>query len=212
MRSCRSLKILLAVLVLGLPSSASSSGAILKEVRGKVLVRAQGEKKFERASAGAPLLFGDEIKSLRSSSAHVVFSNGDVVLIKQNTQFILKGDEKKTFLSFSFGEFLIGLKRKLGDGESFQVKTPAAVAAVRGTLFWGLSDDKSATTYASFGNFISITAAEKTILLEPGEIVKIPFGLPPEESKPSGVALTFLDTFGINGSIQGLEALVDLPK
>ena len=134
------------------------------------------------------------------------------VLIKQNTQFLLNGTEKKTFLSFSFGEFLIGIKRKLGDGESFQVKTPAAVAAVRGTLFWGLSDAESATTYASFGNFISITAAEKTILLEPGEIVKIPFGKAPEESKPSEVPLTFLDTFGINGSIQGLDSLVDLHK
>lgn len=207
-----SLKILLTAILLALPSFARAAGAVLKEVRGKVLVRAQGEKKFERASAGDPLLFGDEIKSLKNSSAHVVFSNGDVVLIKQNTQFLLKGDEKKIFLSFSFGEFLIGLKRKLGNGESFQVKTPAAVAAVRGTLFWGLSDAESATTYASFGNFISITAAEKTILLEPGELVKIPFGKAPGESKPSGVPLTFLDTFGINGSIQGLDALVDLHK
>lgn len=197
------------VLLAGLCASArAESDAVLVQAKGGVFVRSRGEKKFEPAAAGAPLLFGDEVKTLKSASAHVVFSAGDAVLVKENSQFTLSGGAKDVTLSFKVGEFLIGLSRKLAPGESFRVRTPAAVAAVRGTLFWGLSDAKKDSTYASFASPLAITAQGRTVVITPGQKVKIPFGKAPETAEASGIPLTYLDTFAVSGSLEGMAELV----
>lgn len=202
--------LILAVLcVLLSPASSGAVDAVLQRVSGKVMVRAAGEKHFEKAAAGAPLLFGDQIKTMAGSLAHIVFSEGPTILIKENSNLTLEGNRKDLQVSFKLGEFLIGLKKKLGEGRSFRVKTPAAVAAVRGTLFWGLSDKSKATTYACFGSVLSIEAQGKTVELRAGQKTTIPFGKAPQESVPAGVPLSYLDTFAVDKSIDGLKDLVD---
>ena len=186
--------------------------AVLKKAQGDVRVRAQGEEDFEPAAAGAPLLLGDEIQTAGKSSAHIVFLNGDTVLLKENSRLALTGTKKDVELSIPLGEFLIGLKRTLRGGESFRVKTPAAVAAVRGTLFWGLAAANKDTTYASFGHSVEITAEGKTIELKAGQTLKIPFGKAPEDPSPSTFKPSYLATFALGHSLEGLNKLVDLPK
>lgn len=202
--------LILAVLcVLLSPGNSRAVDAVLQRVSGKVMVRAAGEKIFEKAAAGAPLLFGDQVKTMAGSLAHIVFSEGPTILIKENSNFTLEGNRENPQVSFKLGEFLIGLKKKLGAGRSFRVKTPAAVAAVRGTLFWGLSDKTKATTYACFGSVISIEAQGKIVELKAGQKTTIPFGKAPQESTPAGVPLSYLDTFAVDKSIEGLKDLVD---
>lgn len=203
--------ILVALVLLCAPGRSGAVDAVLQRVSGKVMVRAAGEKRFEKAAAGAPLLFGDQVKTMAGSLAHIVFSEGPTVLIKENSSLTLEGNRKDSQVSFRLGEFLIGLKQKLGAGRSFRVKTPAAVAAVRGTLFWGLSDKTKATTYACFGSVISIEAQGKTVELKAGQKTTIPYGKAPQETSPAGVPLSYLDTFAVDKSIDGLKDLVDHP-
>lgn len=204
--------LVLSALGLAQPPQGHAADAVLTSARGEVLTRSRGEKKFKAAAAGAELSFGDELKTRGNSLAHVVFGNGDVVLVKENSNFTLQGDKKKVLIYFALGEFLIGLKRELAPGESFQVRTPAALAAVRGTLFWGLSKANKDSGYASFGHSISITSKGKTVRLNAGEKITIPFGKAPGIPAPSGIPLTYLDTFALDDSLQGLKDLVDLSR
>lgn len=201
-----------AVFAAAFPLQLLAADAVIDRMSGEVLVRAAGEKAFTPAHAKAPLLFGDEVKTSASAVAHVVTNGGAAILLRPNTTMKLGGTADQTSLEIRLGEFLIGLKKKLAPKQSFQVRTPAAVAAVRGTLFWGLTDAKKDSTYASFGDTLVISAQGRTVRLTPGNKVKIPFGKKPGTPGPSGIPLSYVDNFAVEGSIQDLGALVDLPK
>jgi len=56
-----------------------------------------------------------------------------------------------------------------------------------------------------------VTAKGKTVLVHAGETTTIPFGEAPAEVAPSKIPLSYTDNFRIEGSLQGLESLVELP-
>ncbi len=86
------------------------------------------------------LVQGDEIKTGENSECSFVVGAGSNVAIKQNTRFLISsvfkdksGSETNVF-SIEEGKAVINPK-KLLKGDSFNVKTPTAVAGVRGTKF-----------------------------------------------------------------------------
>lgn len=192
-------------------ASAFAADATLVKLKGTVYIRPAGAAKDLVAKGGEELLFGDAIRTARGALAQLDLDGRGAVLLGEDSAFLLQGEPARTTLRFQFGEFLIGLRRKLTKGESFRVKTPAAVAAVRGTLFWGKSDEKKTTTYAGFGHEIAVTAQGKTVVVHAGETVTVPLGEAPSAAAPSAVPVSYTDRFRVDGSLQGLEDLVDLP-
>jgi ferric-dicitrate binding protein FerR (iron transport regulator) len=200
--------IALSVLAASIASTAGAAdGPSVLAAQGRVLVVHQGGKPVQ-AAQGQTLQYGDEIRTLKASLAQIGFPDGATILIKENSAFLIAGTPRRTLLSFSIGEFLIGLKRRLAGNETFRVRTPAAVAAVRGTLFWGLSDQNNDAAFASLDNEIVVTAQGRSITLKPGQKTNIPFGKPPQAPQAASIPPSFLGTFAIGGSIQGLDGLL----
>ena len=195
-------------LALFFPALAGAADAVLVRASGEVQVRLKGSKVYGKAASGAQLKFGDWVQTLKRAKAHILFANGSAILIKESTTVKLNGQLGKIYLNIPKGEFLIGVRKKLARGQSFRVRTPSAVAAVRGTLFWGLSDDNLNSTYASFKDSIQITAQGKSILLSPGEKSFIPYGKAPGKKEPSGISPDFMDTFQVEGTIEDLKDLI----
>ncbi len=206
-------RIALAALAVILPSIALAMDAVLTKVSGPVSVLAAGTRRFVAAKGGDELLFGDTIRVGKGGVAHLTLSDRGAVLLRDETMLTLQGSASKTMLSFKFGEFLIGLRKKLQPGQSFKVRTPAAVAAVRGTLFWGKSDKADqGTAYAGFGHTVAVTAKGKTVLVEPGLTVTVAYGEAPLDPVPSTVGLEYAANFAIDGSVQDLGALAETDK
>ena len=88
------------------------------------------------------------------------------------------------------------------------MKTPAAVAAVRGTLFWGLSDAELNTTYACFQSAIEITARRQISDAETGRKNFYPLRQTRAKIEPASVPLDYLDTFAVDGSIEGFKEML----
>lgn len=201
--------------VLAAPGAAQSqearADALLAKVSGHVTIAGAGSKTRYKARGGETLLYGDSVRTAPGAVAQVTLKDRGAVLIHENTFFVLGGNDRNTLLDFARGEFLIGLKKKLRRGMSFKVRTPAAVAAVRGTLFWGKSDKDKTTTYAGFGHRIEVTAKGKTVAVEAGQTVTVPFGDPPGQAKPHELSVDYLQRFHVGGGLQELEKLVALP-
>lgn len=194
--------------------SASAQDATLVKIKGRVSRRVAGSKTFVAVKGGEGLVSGDAIHVAKGGVAHLTLSDDrGAVLLKDETLLILKGGAAKFELSVAYGEFIVGLRKKLARGESFKVRSPAAVAAVRGTLFWGKSDkaDKSAA-YISFGHVISVRAQGKSVIVEPGKTVSVVYGEAPSEATESSIGLDYAQNFAIGGSLQGLEALAETEK
>lgn len=206
-------RIIAVFLVMTLAGAARAADATLAKVKGDVFIRAGGSEKYLRAKGGEELLFGDRVRTGAGAVAQVVLG-GDrgAVLVREDSSFTLEGDADKTLLSFRVGEFLIGLRKPLAAGQSFRVRTPAAVAAVRGTLFWGKTDEAKTTTYAGFGHAIEVTAQGKTVLVEAGKKTTVAFGQAPAAAQAHDIPAAYADNFKVDGGLQSLETLVDLPK
>ena len=205
------IKNLLLAALLSVPAAAQEGDATLAMVAGHVTFGGGSATRY-KAKGGEPLLYGDSVRTGPGAVAQVLLKDRGAVLIHENTFFVLSGSPRRTLLDFARGEFLIGLKKKLDKGMSFKVRTPAAVAAVRGTLFWGKTDKDKTTTYAGFGHRIEVTAKGKTVAVEAGQTLTVPFGQPPSDASSHDIPLSYMERFHVNGSLQGLEALADLPK
>lgn len=204
------LSIAAAVFVALLAGPSRAQDATLSKVSGPVFVRGAGADASLPAKGGESLIYGDSVMTGTGGTAHILLG-GDrgAVLVREGSYFTLEGDPQNTTLDFKIGEFLIGLKKRLEKRQAFLVRTPAAVAAVRGTLFWGKSDAALSSTYAGFGHQVWITAQGKTVVLGPGQKVLIGLGHPPTAPAPSGIPVSYAQNFAIDGQLQGLEKLVD---
>lgn len=198
-----------AALAAAVPASAAD--AVIAKVSGPVFVRSGAEGTEIPATGGEELLYGDSVRTGPRGIAHVLIGERTAVLVRGDSSFVLQGEPKATTLSFRIGEFLIGLREKLEKGESFRVRTPAAVAAVRGTLFWGKTDADKTTTYAGFGGGVAVTAKGKTVIVSPGLKTEVPFGGVPSDPGSSRMTLDYARNFAIDGDLQGLEALARRP-
>lgn len=197
---------LLLALILAAPASAQD--ATLAQARGKVQLRADGHKRWLPAKTGDTLMFGDAVRTRAKAQAHLTFKDGAAVLVRESSEFTLKGSPDRVDLAFKAGEFLIGLTKKLGEGRSFRVTTPAAVAAVRGTLFWGLVESDGKTSLAALENEVAVSAGGKTVILKPGQKTVVAKGSAPSEPAPAGIPPEYPKNFAIDGSLQGLDALL----
>lgn len=200
--------LLLAVTALALALPAAARDAVLVKASGKVWVKAEGTEKYVPVKEGAQLLFGDSVRVGKRSVAQLTLGENAAVLVREDSEFLLGGTAEKTELDFSFGEFLIGLRKKLGLRQSFRTRTPSAVAAIRGTLFWGKADKKDkSTTYAGFGGKVVVEAQGRMAEVTPGTTVTVAFGKPPAQPVPSTMTLDYAGKFMVDGTLQGLESL-----
>jgi len=194
-------------------TAAGAADAVIAKASGWVYYRTASTDTYVRAKGGEELSYGDRVRTGGAASlAQITLGDRGAVLLRGDSSLTLEGSADQTTLRFRFGEYLIGLRKALTTGQRFRVKTPAAVAAVRGTLFWGKSDkDDKSSTYAGFGHTVEITAQGQTVTLGPGQKVTIPFGQAPSEAAPSGIGIDYAKNFAIDGSLQNLESLSELP-
>ncbi|MGQ0644112.1 MAG: FecR family protein [Elusimicrobiota bacterium] len=198
-----------ALILVAAPASLCAADAVLKRISGPVTVVSRADGAERPARAGQKIKFGDEIRTGEGGMVHVVMRGGAAVLAKPKTRLSLAGTRRDRTVDFAAGEFLVGLKRKLGRRDRFQVRTPAAVASVRGTLLWGLSGEDESAAFACFEGAVNVEAQGRSTLLTPGRKVAVPSGEAPGRPEPSGVPLSYLDTFAVDGSLQGLRALAE---
>ena len=117
-------------------TNESQDRASIVKFSGSVFIERAGSKMVP--SAGMVLNAYDKITTNKGSSIEVTFDDGlkDIVKIGSNSHVVLESDaiQKQTSIFMDKGEILLKLE-KLEKGSNFQVRTPTAVAGVRGTSF-----------------------------------------------------------------------------
>lgn len=146
-------------------TAGASWDARLYNVAGKVFVKQGGAKEWTAVQAALPLKAGDTVRTDRRSSADISFDNRGIVALNASTIFQLKALKRKdSSFVLSAGRFVgkvTGLKARM---EKMQVRTPTAVAAVRGTEFAVRYDrDKDETSVNVFAEGeVVVTSLDET--------------------------------------------------
>ncbi len=111
--------------------------AAIANLKGKALVKPVGTRKFSAAYKGQMIKNGDVIKTPKKVFMSIVFLDGSNIKIQQETELRVTSyrrtaKELATTLDLARGEAYSDIASQGSDGE-FTVKTPTAVAAVKGT-------------------------------------------------------------------------------
>ena len=123
--------------------------AAISSMKGNVQIRAANIRKYDSAYKGQMIRTGDWIKTDKNVFVAIVFLDGSNVKIQSNTEIEIKSSritakELKTQMYIAEGQAWSKVsKQKNGE---FKIKTPTAVASVKGTEFDVEFDDLAEST------------------------------------------------------------------
>jgi len=158
--------------------------AIVTSISGKLLVLSYGTEKWIEAEKGMFLYEGDQLKTELNSKAGITFANGIELKINENSTFtiqITEEREMKNAIDLLIGEIF---SKIMIEGVKFEMHTPVAVAAVRGTEFNTKVKKDKLTTFLVYKGIVEVwnelgsvtlTQAKRTVV-QPNQAPQ-----PPEE-------------------------------
>jgi len=126
----------------GFAQDEPETSVAVTNISGEVMVQRKDTGEWEPIAPGNVLSGGDTIKTLPASKARLQFPSGSVIEVNENTLLSIEQLARKTPQAPGGGEvFLLGGRikatiEKLQEGTTFRVKTPTAIAGVRGTIFY----------------------------------------------------------------------------
>jgi hypothetical protein len=122
----------------GLMSSISYSApiaAVVTTVKGSVEVYPVSMGKWQTAKTGLFLYEGDTVKTGKDAQAALTFTNGTVLKLNRNTEFTIENTGQIEKIGTQIQMKLGSLWSKVIPRSRFEIRTPVAVVAVRGTEF-----------------------------------------------------------------------------
>jgi len=121
---------------------AGEAGVVVR-VNGVPTVQRGG--KTELLKRGTAVSTGDVIETDANSKAKIVFNDDSVLAIGPKSRinvsdFALNATGRTVRLHVLAGRFKVAIAKFLGGNTDYEIRTPTAVAGVRGTVLWGDTD------------------------------------------------------------------------
>ena len=107
---------------------------------GNVLILSKGERQFRKVSFNMPILNGDKIETKKQSRCEITYNDGSVVRIDEQSIYTvdkvdLDKEKKDVESELSIGKLWANIKKVVSGRDTWKLKSPAAVVAVRGTIY-----------------------------------------------------------------------------
>ncbi|MBI4051706.1 MAG: FecR domain-containing protein [Elusimicrobia bacterium] len=161
-------------LLLFIPTSlwAQNKSASLSTTEGNVEVQKKGSTEWMGAAAPYELDLGDQIKTGRRGKAQILFRDGSRIELGRSTQFeIENAGTTQSVLRLSWGRLRAWITS--AKERRMEVRTPTAVAAVRGTEF-SMQYRNGVTTVDLYGGLLSVSDNKgNEVMLKPNESIEI---------------------------------------
>ncbi len=153
-------------------------------IEGDVAVKKAGEEMWRPASLDMLLEAGDRIMSWSTGSAVIETENGNEIEIYPRTEFLIEEmgydeTEKKSKFKVFLGKALFTVQKTFSLKHKFQVETPAAVAAVRGTKFYIYTMEDGTVSVKVLEGVVRVSNALGSVDVGAGEQVTIEPESPP---------------------------------
>ena len=134
---------------------------------GKVEVQATGGEAWEKAKPNSPVFEGDVIRTAPKSRAEITLQGGGKMRIGENSELELtaanvKPMTKNFSANLKKGNIFVSAKAVFGEKKSVSVRTPTAVAAIRGTKYRAKAGDDESEVLVYDGK-VDVNAAKNII-------------------------------------------------
>jgi len=166
-------------------SFADTAAAEFKKVHGLVDVFRSGEKKAVVVGVGATVAVGDIVRTGRRSRAQLQLADGSVMNIGSLTkiqigEFSFDAERKirKSSISDFRGKVRAIVSKSTNKDSFFQIKTPGAVAAVRGTDYGVDAVSPSETVVVTYSGAVAVSnlfgpQQNKSVVVRRGQYTRV---------------------------------------
>lgn len=179
-----------------LPAQAQKVSGVMMVVKGDIKVTVGG--KTEPAKVGRKVSAGDIIVSGPDSRAKIVMADKNVINVSPDSKIVIEKyendgkDKKNVELNVVYGKVRASVEQKYdGEKSKFNIKTPSAVAGVRGTDFMaGYNPQTKVTQVVTFSGTVAVGlpgpsgTIQNAVFVQPGEMTQASPGQAPEAPKP----------------------------
>lgn len=177
-------------------SYAQDIHGVMLVVKGDIKVISGKDSKTEAAKVGKKVFSGDTIVSGPDARAKIVMSDKNVLNISPDSKLVIEkytnnGDSKNVELKVEYGKIRASVEQKYdGEKSKFNVKTPSAVAGVRGTDFLtGYNRANKQSQVITFSGTVAVGqpgpggSIANPVFVQPGQMTTAAEGQAPEAPK-----------------------------
>jgi hypothetical protein len=155
------------IVILSANQSAGKNFGKISLPLGKVEVQSGGAGDWAKAKPNFPVKEGDIIRTLAKSRCEITLVGGGKVRIGENAELVLsaanvKPMEKNFSASLKKGNIWVSAKAAFGEKKNVSVRTPTAVAAIRGTKYRAKAGDDESEVLVYDGK-VDVNAAKNVI-------------------------------------------------
>lgn len=140
---------------------------------GNVLLLPKGATRYQKVYLNMPIKNGDKIETKKTARCEITFNDKSIVRIDEQTIYTVEkvniSEKKKEVSSFLFlGKLWANVKKLVAGSDSWKLKSPSAVVAVRGTVYrMNAGADSSSQVLVYEGN-VAVTPPEKSTAQQSG--------------------------------------------
>ncbi len=183
-------------------ASLPLGAATIQQVKGDVLI--QSPEGTTLSAAQGTLLQPNTRIDTRKGRLLLILSDGSQVLVQPHTIVLLRSPAQSAgqYLEELLGRVLARVKKRLGVAPSFQMGTPTATIAVRGTEFEVDVNEKRETTVEVYEGVVEVTGLGNfgpPVSLQPGFTTRVILNRAPGAPSP------MRDDVHPNGAAKGSE-------
>ncbi|HIQ01869.1 MAG TPA: hypothetical protein EYH30_07035, partial [Anaerolineales bacterium] len=183
--------VLLLIVVGGLSLASQNGGtvtqvAVLSRVGGVVEILPTDSDTWRLAEAGEVIEAGDRVRTGLDSAATLLFFDGSTTDLEANTKVTLvqmlsrrDGGGRAIVLHQWLGRTYTQVEHLPDAASRFEIETPTAVTAARGTEFAVAVEEDGTTSVVVIEGLVDVTAQETTISVEAGRATTVRPTQPP---------------------------------
>ncbi len=159
---------------------------IVTFVKGDVAFREKESDPWHVLHLGDHVNEGSALRTGVESALEISFEDGATFLMRADTTLILKTAQKGPAhlmrrLYLKSGRVISKIKAATGRASRFEVHTPSAIAAARGTEYRVSVDPENSTRAEVLGGGVEVAASAKKVMVNEGEGTLVKQGAPPAQ-------------------------------
>jgi hypothetical protein len=172
------------------PSPAPFAGAIVSEWKGEVHVQLPGTS-MSRPTRGQVIPADTVLDTGEGRLVLVLRTDESEIIVQPHTRLVVKEPAPGNWdaLEILLGRVHAYIRKRTGGAPPFQMGTPSAVIAVRGTRFDVEVNGRGVSEVDVFDGLVEVASSTipgSSVLVSPGFSTRVGMGTPPEPPVPTG--------------------------
>ncbi len=155
MRHCITLLMLTGCLMISVQAAEHAGRVQLLE--GSASIMRSGAEQWRNIRPNMPVRIGDQIYTREESFVEIRLKNGAMMRMDEKTKVVIEhSTEDETKTTSSLGNVWVNMRKLVNSGKEFELSSPTATAAIRGTVFHMETARDSSTDVSVYSGKVAV--------------------------------------------------------